>query len=68
MENRITDLEETVAHLAREVEDLSAVVAGQANEIALLTRKVQLLMEREAQREASEGVAVVMRDERPPHY
>ena len=68
MENRITDLEETVAHLTREVEDLSAVVAGQANEIALLTRKVQLLMEREAQREASEGVAVVMRDERPPHY
>ena len=68
MENRITDLEETVAHLTREVEDLSAVVAGQANEIALLTRKVQLLMEREAQREASEGVAVVMGDERPPHY
>lgn len=68
MENRITDLEETAAHLTREVEDLSTIVARQADEIALLTRKVQLLMEREAQREASEGAAVVMGDERPPHY
>lgn len=68
MEQRLTDLEETAAHLTREVEDLSAVVAGQAHEIALLTRKVQLLMEREAQREAAEGAAVVMGDERPPHY
>jgi SlyX protein len=68
MNNRITDLEETAAHLTREVEDLSTIVARQADEIALLTRKVQLLMEREAQREASEGAAVVMGDERPPHY
>lgn len=68
MENRITDLQETAAHLTREVEDLSAIVAKQADEIALLTRKVQLLMEREAQREASEGAAVIMGDERPPHY
>ena len=68
MEQRITDLEETAAHLTREVEDLSAVVARQANEIALLTRKVQLLMEREAHREAAEGAAEVIGDERPPHW
>ena len=30
MENRITDLEETAAHLTREVEDLSTIVARQA--------------------------------------
>jgi SlyX protein len=68
METRITELEETAAHLTREVEELSGIVARQADEIAMLTRKVQLLMEREAQREAAEGVAVVMGDERPPHY
>jgi len=68
MENRITDLEETAAHLTKTVDELSDIIARQDSEIALLTRKVQLLMEREAQREASEGAAVVMGDERPPHY
>ena len=68
MEHRITELEETAAHLGREVEELSTIVARQADEIAVLSRKVQLLMQREAQREAAEGAAVVMGDERPPHY
>ena len=68
MENRITELEETAAHLTKTVDELSDIIARQDGEIALLTRKVLLLMEREAQREASEGAAVVMRDERPPHY
>lgn len=68
MDTRITELEETTAHLTKTVEELSDIIARQDGEIALLSRKVQLLMEREAQREASEGVAVVMGDERPPHY
>ena len=68
MENRITDLEETAAHLTKTVDELSDIIARQDGEIALLTRKVLLLMEREAQREASEGAAVVTGDERPPHY
>ena len=68
MENRITDLEETAAHLTKTVDELSDIIARQDGEIALLTRKVLLLMEREAQREDSEGAAVVMGDERPPHY
>lgn len=68
MEDRITQLEELTAHLSNTVDDLSDIVARQATEIALLTRKVQMLMEREAGREASDGGAVVMGDERPPHY
>lgn len=68
METRITDLEETAAHLTKTVEELSEIVARQDGEIALLTRKVQLLMEREAQREVDGGGAVIMGDERPPHY
>ena len=68
MDTRITELEETTAHLTKTVEELSDIIARQDTEIALLTRKVQLLMEREAGREADEGVAVVVGDERPPHY
>lgn len=68
MENRTDQLEERVAHLLKSVDDLSDVVSRQEGEIALLTRRVQLLMEREAAREYSEGAAEIVGDERPPHY
>ena len=61
-------LEEQIAHLTRTVEELSDVVARQDTEIALLTRRVQMLMEREATREQDGSGGVVMGDERPPHY
>ncbi|MGX9351711.1 SlyX family protein [Shimia sp. W99] len=61
-------LEEQIAHLIRVVEDLSDVVARQDQEIALLTRRVALLLEREASREAEGTGGVVLGDERPPHY
>ncbi|SFL58865.1 SlyX family protein [Shimia aestuarii] len=61
-------LEEQIAHLTRTVEDLSDVVARQDQEIALLTRRVALLLEREASREAEGTGGVVLGDERPPHY
>ncbi|MGR3635356.1 MAG: SlyX family protein [Shimia sp.] len=61
-------LEEQIAHLTRTVDEMSDVVARQDTEIALLTRRVQMLMEREAGREAGADGAVVMGDERPPHY
>ncbi|WP_299771349.1 SlyX family protein [uncultured Tateyamaria sp.] len=61
-------LEEQIAHLQRTVDELSEVTARQETEIALLTRRVQMLMEREAQREADGGGGVILGDERPPHY
>ncbi len=61
-------LEENIAHLTRTVEELSDVVAKQEATIAMLNRRVQLLMEREAEREAGESGAVTLGDERPPHY
>jgi SlyX protein len=61
-------LEEQIAHLTRMVEDLSDIVVGQADEIVALNRRVHMLMQREGEREASGGGAVVMGDERPPHY
>ncbi|WP_299286244.1 SlyX family protein [uncultured Tateyamaria sp.] len=61
-------LEEQIAHLTRTVEDLSDVVARQETELAILTRRAQMLMAREAEREAQGGGGVVVGDERPPHY
>ncbi len=68
MKNRIDQLEERVAHLLKSVDDMSDIVARQDTEIAILTRRVQLLMEREAAREYSDGAAEIVGDERPPHY
>ena len=61
-------LEEQIAHLTRTVDDLSDIVARQERDLAILTRRVQLLMEREGVREAQTGGGVVVGDERPPHY
>ena len=62
------EIEERLAHLERVVDDLNDVVARQADEIAVLTRRVAMLMEREAMREAEGSGGVVIGNERPPHY
>ncbi len=62
-----TRLEEQIAHLARTVEDLSDIVARQEREIASLTRRLGLLLEREAEREAAGGT-IPLTDQRPPHW
>jgi SlyX protein len=61
-------LEEQLAHLIRSVDDLSDVVARQETEITTLTRRVQMLMQREGAREAYGSEGVVIGGERPPHY
>jgi len=63
-----TNIEERLAHLERLADDLNDVVASQAKEIDRLTKRVQMLMEREAARESEGGGGVVIGDERPPHY
>ena len=60
-------LEERVAHLIRAVDDLSDVVARQAKEIDRLTRIVQMLAAREAEREAMAGEGPAA-NVRPPHW
>ena len=61
-------LEEKIAHLERLSEELSTVVARQDTEIARLRHQVDALIAREAEREAQMTGAVVIGDERPPHY
>jgi len=61
-------LEEHIAHLARIVDDLSDVIARQEREIATLTRRVDMLMRREAERDGDAGGGAHFGDERPPHW
>lgn len=68
MDKRLNRLEEHVAELLRVVDELSAVVARQDAEVSRLSRRVGLLMEREAEREADAGNTIPLADQRPPHY
>ena len=45
-------LEEQIAHLTRTVEELNTVVIRQQGEIDRLTRRVEMLLQREAERGA----------------
>lgn len=62
------DLEERIAHLTRMLEDLSDVVARQDGEIAKLTARLAMLMQREAERELTEGGSIPLGDQKPPHW
>ena len=68
LDRRMDALEEQIAHLTRTVDDLSEVVTRQEREIALLTRRVQLLLEREAEREQDQGGSIALGDQPPPHW
>lgn len=67
-EKRITQLEEVVAHQSASIEDLSDIVARQDRELAVLARRIEMLMQREAAREAEGGGSVPLADQRPPHW
>jgi SlyX protein len=64
----MTAYEERIAHLARMVDDLSEVVARQDSEIGRLTRRVEMIMAREAEREYAAGGSVPLADQKPPHW
>ena len=66
--DNIEHLEEQIAHLTRTVDDLSDMVARQGAELAIATRRIAMLMNREAQREVDTGGTVPLGDDRPPHY
>lgn len=68
MARDITEIEERLAHFMRLAEELSDVVAGQARQIDVLERRVALLMQREAEREADSGTEIPLADQRPPHW
>jgi SlyX protein len=65
-ERRLTACEIAIAHLTRVNDDLSEIVAQQQTKIARLEKRVDLLMAREAEREAQGGEYLA--DQRPPHW
>ncbi len=67
MTDRLTDYEERIAHLERQVEELSSIVARQDKLVDRLTARVRLLSEREAEREADAG-SIPLADQKPPHW
>lgn len=67
-DTRITAAEERIAHLARTVDDLSDLVARQADTLDRLERRIALLLDREAGREADLGAGVLLGDQPPPHW
>ena len=66
MTDRIEAAEEQIAHLIRLTEDLSAIVAKQADRIDLLERLVAMLVDRVGGPQDDGGV--FLGDQRPPHW
>ncbi|RJL06759.1 SlyX family protein [Paracoccus aestuarii] len=67
-ENRLHQLEETLAHMTRLTEDLSEVIARQDRDLARLTARVDRLTLAEAERQADAPGSVALADQRPPHW
>ncbi len=67
-EDRITRLEEALAHQSALLEELNEVITGQTTEIDLLNRRVAMLMQRAAEQEADNLSGAPMADQRPPHW
>ncbi len=65
---RLHALEESLAHLTRLTEDLSEVIARQDSEIAILTRRVEMLMRSAAEQQLDASGTIPLADQRPPHY
>lgn len=65
-DQRLTDIEIHLADVSRVNDDLSLIVARQQKELDRLGKLVQLLVEREAERESDGGEFVA--DQRPPHW
>lgn len=67
--DRITALEETVAHQAKVIDELSDQLRNQGDEIDLLTRRVAMLMQRAAEQEVDASAsAQPLADQKPPHW
>lgn len=58
-------MEERVAHLIHTVDELSDVVARQADEIDRLTRRMALVLDRMS---GPDENGAVFTDQRPPHW
>jgi len=68
MDQRLTKVEELAAHQQVVMDDLNAVVTDQAKRIAVLERRVQMLLQAAAAAEADGQLTAPPIDQPPPHY
>ena len=65
---RIIKIEIKLTEALRLSEELSDIVAQQANRLDVAERRIQLLMERAAQDEANSASGISINDTPPPHW
>ncbi|MDA9354522.1 SlyX family protein [Amylibacter sp.] len=65
---RIIEIEIKLTEALRLSEELSDIVAQQANRLDVAERRIQLLMERAAQDEANSASRISINDTPPPHW
>ncbi|MDA8699724.1 SlyX family protein [Amylibacter sp.] len=65
---RIIEIEIKLTEALRLSEELSDIVAQQANRLDVAERRIQLLMERAAQDEANSASGISINDTPPPHW
>ena len=68
LEEHIIELEIKLSEANELCEDLSDIVAQQANRLDIAERRIQLLMERAAQDEANSASGITINDTPPPHW
>ena len=67
-QNNTKLLEENYARLELMLEELNTVITRQDKEISILSRKIELLTAREAQRELENTNSILLADVKPPHW
>ena len=67
-QNNTKLLEENYTRLELMLEELNTVITRQDKEISILSRKIELLMVREAQREQEDTGSILLADVKTPHW
>ena len=66
-EERIIELEIKLSEVTKLSEELSDIIAKQANRLDIAERRIQLLLERAAQDEDNSSSGITITDNTPPH-
>lgn len=68
METRLDAAEIHISHISRSVEELSDLVAKQADQIDRLNARFQMLVDRLSKQDSGEDSDVPLLEQRPPHW
>lgn len=68
MQTRLDAAEIHISHISRSVEELSDLVAKQADQIDRLNARFQMLVDRLSKQDSGEDSDVPLLEQRPPHW